>query len=79
MAELNTPEHLRALEAERATLGTVLLDPNSFDMISALLEPDDFHDPRHQLIFSAMRSMSANGIGINTVSVIYALQQKRGP
>lgn len=76
MAELNTPEHLRALEAERATLGTVLLDPNSFDLISALLEPDDFHDPRHQLIFSAMRSMSANGIGINTVSVIYALQQE---
>ena len=76
MAELNTPEHLRALEAERATLGTVLLDPNSFDLISALLEPDDFHDPRHQLIFSAMRSMYANGIGINTVSVIYALQQE---
>lgn len=76
MAELNTPEHLRAHEAERATLGTVLLDPNSFDLISALLEPDDFHEPRHQLIYNAMRSMYGNGIGINAVSVIYALQQE---
>jgi replicative DNA helicase len=76
MAELKTPEHLRAQEAERATLGTILLDPNSFDLISAILEPDDFHEPRHQLIYRAMRSMAGNGTGINIVSVITALKQE---
>jgi replicative DNA helicase len=76
MAELKTPEHLRAQEAERATLGTILLDPNSFDLISAILEPDDFHEPRHQLIYRAMRSMASNGTGINIVSVITALKQE---
>jgi len=76
MAELATPEHLRALEAERATLGTVLLDSNSFDLISAILEPDDFHEPRHQLIFSAMRALVMNGAGINIISVNQMLQQE---
>ena len=76
MAELATPEHLRALEAERATLGTVLLDANSFDLISAILEPDDFHEPRHRLIFSAMRSLAMNGAGINIISVNQMLQQE---
>lgn len=69
MAELKTPEHLRAGEAERATLGTILLDANSFDLISAILEPEDFHEPRHRLIFSAMRSIAMTGGGINIVSV----------
>ena len=76
MAELATPEHLRALEAERATLGTILLDANSFDLISAILEPDDFHEPRHQLIFSAMRSLAMNSAGINIISVNQMLQQE---
>ena len=38
MAELATPEHLRALEAERATLGTVLLDAHSFDLNEFVLD-----------------------------------------
>lgn len=76
MAELATPEHLRARDAERATLGTVLLDANSFDLISAILEPDDFHEPRHQYIFSAMRSLAQSGAGINIISVNQRLRQE---
>ena len=76
MAELTTPEHLRALEAQRATIGTILLDANSFDLISAILEPDDFHEPKHQMIFRAMRSLASTNAGINVVSVITMLQQE---
>jgi replicative DNA helicase len=38
MAELTTPEHLRATHAERAVLGCIFTDESSVDLISATLE-----------------------------------------
>ena len=76
MPELATPDHLRARIAERSVLGAIFLDAPVFDLISAILEPEDFHAPQHQHIFASMRHLNAQGMGINMVSVIGALQQE---
>ena len=76
MAELTTPEHLRATHAERAVLGCIFTDESSIDLISATLEPDDFHDLRHSYIYQAILSAYKQGLGLNVISVIEEL--KRG-
>lgn len=76
MAELATPEHLKVKNAERAVLGSIFLDAQVFDLINEILSPEDFHAPKHQLIFQSMRILSGRSLGINLISVIEALQQE---
>ncbi|MGA9530354.1 MAG: replicative DNA helicase, partial [Candidatus Babeliales bacterium] len=44
-------------EAERAVLGTILLNDESFGPIAELLVPSDFYTIAHQLIFKAMQDV----------------------
>lgn len=45
---------LASLEAERAVLGAVLIDPPSLATAARRLAPADFHLERHQLLFQTM-------------------------
>src|SRR5690606_25808329 len=45
---------LHDLEAERALLGALLIDPKKLSDIEARLEPENFYDPHNQKIFKAM-------------------------
>ena len=42
------------LDAERATLGAMLLDPETIPPIAAFLEPDDFYQAGHKAIYQAI-------------------------
>jgi replicative DNA helicase len=42
------------LEAEVSLLGAVLIDEDVLTRVTDKINPDDFYDPRHQLIFAAM-------------------------
>ena len=75
MAELSTPEHLRATHAERAILGCVFTDESSIDLISATLEHSDFHDLRHQYIYQAILTAYKQGLGLDVISVIEELKR----
>jgi replicative DNA helicase/biotin operon repressor len=46
----------RNLDAEAAILGGLILDSSTLDEMTEL-EPDDFYDPRHRIVFSAMRTL----------------------
>lgn len=50
-------DRLIDLDAERAVLGSCLIDPDAFGHIEGDLDGDDFHDARHRLIFQAMRDL----------------------
>ncbi len=62
-------------EAEEATLGAILLCPKVsgevMERLRALeaLKADDFHDPRHRLIFRAMERLYETGKPIDLTSV----------
>jgi replicative DNA helicase len=59
------------LEAEKAAVGAVLLQPDAFDR--AELEPSDFFDPKHRAIWEAMGRLRAKGDPIDPVTLEIAL------
>lgn len=42
-------------ELERRILGCLLLDNDLFPMVVRLIDPEDFTEPRHRLIYVAVR------------------------
>jgi replicative DNA helicase len=56
-------------EAERAILGSVILDNGLVSQAIELLKPDDFYVPSHRRIFLAMISLFERGSEINPILV----------
>jgi len=63
------------LEAERTTLGALLLDPERFTDVAGTLQEDDFHDPVHRAIFAAMRRLYDERTAIDPVTVSNVLRE----
>lgn len=57
------------LEAERMTLGVILLDNGVAPQALYELEPLDYYLPRHRYIFDAMRSLDSKGRGIDHLTL----------
>ncbi len=62
-----------SVEAEQSVLGSILIKPESFDMIAGLLTADDFYMEEHKLIFSAMQDMFMKNRQIDTVTLVNTL------
>jgi len=56
-------------EAERALLGALLLDADRVAEVAERLRPEDFHERRHQLLFSALLKLSERDDPIDFVTV----------
>ena len=56
----NTYGHLppQALDVEQVVLGALLIDAEAFGVVSELLHPDTFYDPRHKQIFTAIQTLN---------------------
>jgi replicative DNA helicase len=64
-----TPPH--ALDAERAVLGALLLEPSSYEqVIDEGLRPDDFYRPAHGTIFRVVQALHAAAEPIDTLTVV---------
>jgi replicative DNA helicase len=75
-ASANVPPH--ALEAERAVLGALLIDPAMVnDAIGLPLSPDDFYRDAHQRIYRAILSLNERGERPDSVTLSDELE-KRG-
>ena len=46
------------LDAERSTIGSILIDPFGIHVAAEILTPDDFSDHRHGIIFMTMMSLA---------------------
>src|SRR5262245_62084765 len=57
------------IDAEKAVLGGVLLEPKSIIELPAALKPESFYMPSHGRIYQAMRELWAREIPIDVVSV----------
>lgn len=57
------------MEAERYVLGSVLVDPEVWPSVSAMLTPGDFALEAHRKIWQAVRSLDSKGAAIDRVSV----------
>ena len=62
----STPQ---AVEAEVAFLGGVMQDANALSDTVSLLEPDDFFQERHRVVWEALRKLSQLNIPVGVVTL----------
>ena len=65
-----------SLSAERALLGSILIDPNSINEIAATIGADDFYVQEHREIYLAMRELFDASQEIDPVTLIDTLVHK---
>ena len=61
-------------EAESATLGAILLDPDAIDAVIQHLRPDSFYSVQNRKIFSAILSLYAEGKNIDLITLTEKLR-----
>jgi replicative DNA helicase len=66
--KLKVPPH--SIEAEQSVLGSMLIDPESWDKVAELVTDNDFYNRSHQIIFRAITRLLniSNPIDLITVS-----------
>ena len=65
-----------SLLAEQSLLGSVLVDPEAFNLIADMVSVTDFYLEEHQQIFSAMHELFLTSKDIDVVTLIDMLVQK---
>ena len=65
-----------SLTAERALLGSILIDPASITEVLTLIRAEDFYVAEHKEIFLAMRELFDASREIDTVTLIDTLVHK---
>lgn len=68
----STPQ---AVEAEVAFLGGVMQDENALSDTVSLLEPDDFFQERHRVVWEALRKLSQLNIPVGVVTLSAELEK----
>lgn len=67
----------RNIEAEKATLGAMLMSKSSADECLASLHIEEFYVPAHQAIFTAMLNLNTRSINIDLQTVTEELKNMR--
>ena len=62
------------IEAERAIIGAILLEPSALDIVDEMLRGDEFYDQAHAKILKAMRQIVDEGHSIDLVTLVTALK-----
>ena len=70
-----SPPVLYSREAEEATIGSVLINPESYYDVAAFLKSDDFYIHRHQWIWEAFMRLHERRIPIDYLTVAEELNQ----
>lgn len=63
------------IEAEKAVLGGILAEPESYYEVSGMLKPESFYLPAHKLIFEAARNLDARNAPIDVITMHDQLSQ----
>jgi replicative DNA helicase len=67
------------LDAEKATLGAVLVAPERFHDVSAVISEDHFFRRAHRDIFAAMRSVLHSGRSLDFITLKNETPSIRSP
>ena len=57
------------IEAEQSVIGTILVSNEIFDEINTIISNNNFHDPMHQKIFSAIENLVYKGMLANPITL----------
>ena len=64
------------IEAEKSTIGSVLLDKESINRVADFLRPEDFYNRSHQIIFNAMLELFEKREPIDLLSLSNKLKEQ---
>ena len=62
-----------SVEAEQALLGSIIVNPDSFDKVGGMISAEDFYVEEHKHIYSALLKMYAQSKTIDVVTLVNAL------
>ena len=62
-----------SIEAEQALLGSIIVNPDSFDKIGGMISADDFYVEEHKHIYSALVKMYVQNKTIDIVTLVNTL------
>ena len=57
------------IEAEQAVIGSILVSNEIFDDVSIILKSQNFFDPMHQKIYSAIEKLIFSGMLANPITL----------
>ena len=66
----------QAVDVEKAVLGSLLIDRDAFTVVSEILHPETFYDPRHQKIYRAIQTLSLNEQPVDMLTVEEELKRE---
>ena len=59
----------QSVETERTVLGALMIDKDAFTVVSEILRPETFYEPRNQKVFAAIQTLSVNERPVDLVTV----------
>ena len=59
----------QAVELEKVVLGALMIDTDAFSVVSEMLKPQTFYDPRHQKIYEAIQTMNMEERPVDIMTV----------
>ena len=62
-----------SIEAEQALLGSIIVDPDSFDKVGGMISAEDFYVDEHRHIYTTLLKMYAQSKTIDVVTLVNAL------
>ena len=65
-----------SVEAEQALLGSIIVNPDSFDKVGGMISADDFYVQEHKHIYNALLKMYAQSKTIDVVTLVNALVEQ---
>ena len=73
----NTYGHVQpqAVEVEKAVLGALLIDRDAYAIVSEILTPESFYEPRNQMVYSAIRDLATEEKPIDILTVTDRLEK----
>jgi len=63
------------IEAEKALLGCILIDPEAIYKVADIISPEDFYKPAHQIIYSAILYLFERREAIDVLTVTNRLRE----
>lgn len=66
----------QAVDMEKVVLGALMIDTDAFSVISELLRPETFYDPRHQKIYHAIQTLNINEQPVDMMTVCEELKRE---
>ncbi|MCD8202152.1 MAG: replicative DNA helicase [Prevotella sp.] len=66
----------QAVDIERLVLGALMIDKDAFSIVSEILRPETFYEPRHQNIYKAVQTLNIAENPVDIMTVIEELKRQ---